>query len=87
MTLRLDDRCGDTGAARLQPAWHRQRRAEVPTAFPRVRPRPQLRGLAPAEYGRLDANDQLYLDYTGGGLHAASQIDAHVELLRTQRAG
>ena len=28
----------------------------------------------------------MYLDYTGGGLHAASQIDAHAELLRTPRA-
>ena len=29
----------------------------------------------------------MYLDYTGGGLHAASQIDAHAELLRTQVLG
>ena len=29
----------------------------------------------------------MYLDYTGGGLHAASQIDAHVELLRTAVLG
>ena len=34
------------------------------------------------EYGRLDATDQVYLDYTGGGLHAARQVDAHAELLR-----
>ena len=31
------------------------------------------------EYGRLDAEGQVYLDYTGGGLHAASQIDAHAD--------
>ena len=31
--------------------------------------------------------DQVYLDYTGGGLHAASQIDAHAELLRTTVLG
>jgi molybdenum cofactor sulfurtransferase len=35
------------------------------------------------EYRRLDDGDQVYLDYTGGGLHAASQIEAHAELLRT----
>ena len=40
--------------------------------------------LRAGEYGRLDDADQVYLDYTGGGLHAASQIDAHAELLRTR---
>ena len=36
-----------------------------------------------SEYGRLDDGDHVYLDYTGGGLHGASQVDAHAELLRT----
>jgi molybdenum cofactor sulfurtransferase len=39
------------------------------------------------EYGRLDVEDQVYLDYTGGGLHAVSQLEAHVELLRTRVLG
>jgi selenocysteine lyase/cysteine desulfurase len=39
------------------------------------------------EYGRLDAAGHVYLDYTGGGLHAASQVDAHAELLRSQVLG
>ncbi len=39
------------------------------------------------EYARLDDADQVYLDYTGGGLHAASQIDAHADLLRTTVLG
>ena len=39
------------------------------------------------EYARLDEGGQIYLDYTGGGLHAASQIDAHVELLRARVLG
>jgi molybdenum cofactor sulfurtransferase len=43
--------------------------------------------LRAGEYGRLDDADQVYLDYTGGGLHAASQIDAHAELLRTTVLG
>ena len=34
------------------------------------------------EYGRLDAQDQVYLDYTGGGLHAESQLSEHLDLLR-----
>ena len=38
--------------------------------------------LRAAEYGRLDAQDQVYLDYTGGGLHAESQLSDHLDLLR-----
>lgn len=34
------------------------------------------------EYGRLDQVQQVYLDYTGGGLYAESQLDEHMELLR-----
>ncbi|MEO8394889.1 MAG: aminotransferase, partial [Chloroflexota bacterium] len=33
------------------------------------------------EYARLDQQGQVYLDYTGGGLYAASQIQQHMELL------
>ncbi len=33
------------------------------------------------EYSRLDRTHQVYLDYTGGGLHADSQTRAHMELL------
>lgn len=32
-----------------------------------------------AEYGRIDATGQLYLDYTGAGLHADSQLRAHLD--------
>jgi molybdenum cofactor sulfurtransferase len=34
------------------------------------------------EYGRLDAEQHVYLDYSGGSLYAASQIEAHARLLR-----
>ena len=37
--------------------------------------------LRAAEYGRLDTQDQVYLDYTGGGLHAASQVAEHASML------
>jgi selenocysteine lyase/cysteine desulfurase len=37
--------------------------------------------LRAAEYGRLDAQGQVYLDYTGGGLHADSQVRDHTQLL------
>ena len=33
------------------------------------------------EYGRLDAQNQVYLDYTGGGLYADSQLRQHMDLL------
>ncbi|HZC73539.1 MAG TPA: aminotransferase class V-fold PLP-dependent enzyme [Jatrophihabitans sp.] len=40
-----------------------------------------LAELRRTEYGRLDAANHVYLDYTGGGLHAESQLKAHAELL------
>jgi len=39
------------------------------------------------QYSRLDANEQIYLDYTGGGLYSESQLDEHMELLRTSVLG
>ena len=39
------------------------------------------------EYARLDAHDHAYLDYTGAGLHAESQVLEHQELLRTGTFG
>ena len=55
--------------------------------FPRFDPDGRFAELRRREYGRLEAEDQVYLDYTGGGLHAASQIEAHLELLRTRVLG
>ncbi len=40
-----------------------------------------LDSLRLSEYSRLDANSQVYLDYTGGGLYAESQILQHHRLL------
>ena len=37
--------------------------------------------LRAADYGRLDRDGQIYLDYTGGSLYADSQVRAHAELL------
>jgi hypothetical protein len=33
------------------------------------------------EYGRLDENKQIYLDYTGGGLYGVSQLRQHTAML------
>jgi selenocysteine lyase/cysteine desulfurase len=39
------------------------------------------------EYARLDEGSHIYLDYTGGSLHAASQIHAHAELMQARVLG
>ncbi|MCP5097409.1 MAG: aminotransferase class V-fold PLP-dependent enzyme [Chloroflexi bacterium] len=39
------------------------------------------------EYGRLDASKQIYLDYTGGGLYAAAQLQEHMEMLNSNVLG
>jgi molybdenum cofactor sulfurtransferase len=57
--------------------------AEFSARFPEFDPDGSFAELRRTEYGRLDETGQVYLDYTGGGLHAASQVDAHVDLLRT----
>src|SRR5712692_7551565 len=40
-----------------------------------------LDDLRAREYARLDAGNHIYLDYTGGGLYAMSQVQAHHDLL------
>src|SRR5439155_9234650 len=37
--------------------------------------------LRATEYARLDAQQHVYLDYTGGGLYAECQVREHLELL------
>ena len=39
------------------------------------------------DYGRLDARGQIYLDYTGGGLHAACQLREQFDLLAGEVLG
>src|SRR5687768_10991366 len=38
--------------------------------------------LRATDYARLDERGDVYLDYTGGSIYAASQVDAHLRLLR-----
>jgi selenocysteine lyase/cysteine desulfurase len=40
-----------------------------------------LENLRARDYARLDDLGHTYLDYTGGGLYAQSQIDAHMQML------
>ena len=46
-----------------------------------------LDALRASEYARLDAQEQVYLDFTGGGLHAASQVQEHVRMLNEEVLG
>ncbi len=56
-------------------------------AYPDYAGTAALDELRQREYGRLDAQQQVYLDYTGGGLHAASQVREHAEILSAQVYG
>jgi molybdenum cofactor sulfurtransferase len=61
--------------------------ADFSTRFPYFDRDGSFAALRRTEYGRLDATGQVYLDYTGGGLHSAGQIDAHADLLRSRVLG
>jgi len=43
--------------------------------------------LRASEYGRLAAEGETYLDYTGASVHALSQVNMHVDLLSRLIAG
>lgn len=49
--------------------------------YPSYRSTQALDDLRAREYGRLDQGEHIYLDYTGGGLYAESQLRAHYQLL------
>lgn len=72
---------------RYEPAGAAAAHAAFAARFPDFDPDGGLAELRRSEYGRLDADDHVYLDYTGGGLHAAGQIERHAELLRTRVLG
>src|SRR5512135_3030419 len=50
-------------------------------AYPAYLRTSQLDDLRATEFGRLDAQGEVYLDYGGGGLYAESQVRRHTELL------
>ncbi len=52
------------------------------TAYPSYRETQAIDDLRRTQYARLDAAEHVYLDYTGGGLYAESQLQQHQELLR-----
>jgi len=52
-------------------------------AFPSFRDTGQVDALRAEQYGQLDREGHVYLDYTGGGLYARDQVRRHTELLLT----
>jgi selenocysteine lyase/cysteine desulfurase len=67
------------------PADNRLPPADILAGFQRTHPEfestARLDRLRATDYARLDAGDQVFLDYTAGGLYAESQVKAHAELL------
>jgi len=61
--------------------------AEFLARYPQYESTRHLDALRAAEYGRLDDHGHVYLDYTGAGLHAASQVRQHAELLNAEALG
>lgn len=56
-------------------------RADFEKAYPQF-DASTLDTLRGKEYARLDEQQQVYLDYTGGGLYADSQLSSHMDMLR-----
>jgi molybdenum cofactor sulfurtransferase len=61
--------------------------ADFHRRFPHFDPDGTFAKLRRSEFSRLDDTDQVYLDYTGGGLYGTSQLAAHFELLRRNVLG
>jgi len=56
-------------------------------AYPAFDSTAKLDTLRATEYARLDQQGHIYLDYTGGGLYAESQLREHLELLSREVFG
>ena len=55
--------------------------------YPRFRKTEELSQLRKREYANLDRLSHVYLDYTGGGLYATSQLNKHLALLSSNVFG
>jgi len=61
--------------------------ADFRRRYPAYERTAKLDQLRATEYARLDRHRHVYLDYTGGGLYAESQLREHVALLSEQVLG
>jgi len=55
--------------------------ADFAARHPEYTRHPEFDSLRASEYGRLDELGHVYLDYTGGGLYASTQVEAHHAIL------
>ena len=76
MAIASPTRQDEFDAARLRRA-----EAEFLESHPGFRETALLDELRKTEYARLDARGDVYLDYTGGSVYAASQLEEHVRML------
>ncbi len=60
---------------------------EFITAYPEYETTAALDALRDREFGRLDAQGQIYMDYTGSGLYGSSQVERHKEALLSEILG
>ncbi len=72
---------------RYEPTRMRTAEIDFRCRYPQFDQDGALAELRRSEYARLDQGGQIYLDYTGGGLHALSQVRTHQTLLRDQVLG
>jgi molybdenum cofactor sulfurtransferase len=57
------------------------------SAYPSFAATQRIDDLRAVDYARLDAGGHVYLDYTGGGLYALSQVEQHSRLLSDEVFG
>src|SRR5581483_1876499 len=82
MAIASPRRQDEFDAARLREA-----EAEFLEVHPGFRETALLDELRRTEYARLDACGDVYLDYTGGSVYAASQLEEHMRMLRERIYG
>ena len=63
---------------------YKKAKAQFFTDFPEFRGTSTVDKLRTTEYSRLDVKGHVYLDYTGGGLYARSQLAQHMALLESE---
>src|SRR4051794_9174765 len=80
-------RTASGGQEGFDPAGEAEAEAVFLRANPGFRETAMLDTLRASEYGRLDARGDVYLDYTGGSLYAESQIEQHMDALRSSVYG
>ena len=70
---------------RYEPTRMRAAEGEFRRRYPQFDQDGALEELRRSEYARLDETNQIYLDYTGGGLHGTSQVHKYEKLLHVVR--